>query len=154
MTCIKAQAMITPFINNKLTIKELEEFLEHVNSCDGCREELEVYYALLTAMKQLDEDKNLSSNYSQELVDKLEKSHEKVIHVKYTYYRKKVMLIFTMIFLAILISLSYANRSVKEEITESDFHIRILFREPRNDFTDNQLQQYMLERGLEQNPPQ
>jgi hypothetical protein len=64
------------------------------------------------------------------------------------------MLIFTMIFLAILISLSYANRSVKEEITESDFHIRILFREPRNDFTDNQLQQYMLERGLEQNPPQ
>lgn len=153
MTCIKAQAMITPFINNKLSIKELEDFLEHVNSCKDCREELEVYYALLTAMKQLDEDKNLSSNYSQELADKLIKTHEKVIHVRYTYYRKKIMLIFTMIFLAILIGLSYANKSAEKEGTESDFHIRILFREPRSDIIDRQLQRYLQDQGLKLLPP-
>ncbi len=152
MTCIKAQAMITPFINSKLTIKELDEFLNHIDSCSNCMEELEVYYALLTAMKQLDEDKNLSSNYSMELSEKLEKSREKVIHAKYTYYRKKVMLILTMIFLAILFSLSYAKKSMQEEgnVKESEFHIRILFREPRNEYLEYQLQKYMLDHRTEQ----
>lgn len=149
MTCIQAQAMITPFINNKLSIKELEEFLAHVHSCGGCREELEVYYALLTAMKQLDEDKNLSGRFSEELAEKLEKSHEKVIHAKYTYYRKKVMLLLTMILLAILISLGYANRSMKEESNplESHFYIRRLYRQPGNEMIDQMLQQYQREQG-------
>lgn len=156
MTCMKAQAMITPFINNKLKTKELEEFLNHVNSCSSCREELEVYYALLTAMKQLDEDKNLSSNYSQELEDKLERSHEKVVHAKYTYYRKKVMLILTMILLAILISLGYANRSAREKdsFRESDFHIRILFRQLQSEDIDHRLKQYIEMQGLGLTPQQ
>lgn len=109
MNCKKAQDMITPFINNKLSMKDMEEFLDHVNSCSNCREELEVYYTLLVAMKQLDEDRNVSGNYSLKLSEKMEKACEKVIHAKYTYYRKKVMLILTMIFLAILFGFSYAN---------------------------------------------
>ena len=77
MTCIKAQSMIVSFVDNKLSIEELEEFLDHVNSCKTCREELEVYYTLLTAMKQLNEDRNLSDNFSLELKEKLGKSTRK-----------------------------------------------------------------------------
>ncbi len=117
--------MITPFINNKLSLEELEGFIEHVNSCKDCKEELEVYYALLTAMKQLDEDKNLSSNFVQELNIKLEKSQERIIHAKYTYYRKITVLIFTMILLAFLFSISYADIRLQEpkEISVEEYHI-------------------------------
>ncbi|HPU63531.1 MAG TPA: zf-HC2 domain-containing protein [Mobilitalea sp.] len=71
MTCMEAQSLITRFINDELEIVELEEFIKHIESCSECREELEVYYALLTAMKQLDEDKNLSQDFSQELQEKI-----------------------------------------------------------------------------------
>lgn len=158
MICIKAQGMITPFINNKLSIKELEEFLDHVDTCPDCREELEVYYALLTAMKQLDEDKIVSGDFEHELAHKLEKAHERVIHAKYTYYRKKTVLILTMIFLVILLSFSYANRSIeKEEANEeqveiSDFRLRFLFRDPRNKWVEVQLQDYLNKQGLEAFP--
>jgi len=147
MTCIKAQSMITPFINDKLSLTDLEEFLEHVNSCKNCREELEVYYALLTAMKQLDEDKNLNSNYSEELTEKLKQSSEKIFRAKYTYYKKKVILILTMIFVAIFIGFGYANKSELEvqEAVKSDFHIRRSFREPGMEVLEQQLQSYLLE---------
>ncbi len=129
--------MITPFINNKLSLEELEGFLEHVNSCKDCKEELEVYYALLTAMKQLDEDKNLSSDFVQELNIKLEKSQERIIHAKYTYYRKITVLIFTMILLAFLFSISYADISFQEpkEISEEEYH-RIMDYNVQRDWMD------------------
>lgn len=157
MNCLKAQSMITPFINNKLNINELEDFLDHVNTCPNCKEELEVYYALLTAMKQLDEDKNLSSNFVQELNEKLELAEEQIIHAKYTYYRKIAILILTMILLAFFISISYANKSEEEntvDVRESDFHMRYEFRDLSNPTIDLQLQEYMKEHSLEQIIPE
>lgn len=147
MKCIKIQSMITPFINDKLPVSDMEEFLEHVSSCSNCREELEVYYALLTAMKQLDDDESLSSDFPHELDVKLEAAHDKVVHIKYNYYRKIAMLILTMILLVILISFSYANRSVENNttVTKSDYRIRIEFREQRDPYAELQLQKYLQE---------
>ena len=42
---MKAQSLITGFINDELDIGELERFILHIQSCKECREELEVYYA-------------------------------------------------------------------------------------------------------------
>ena len=153
MTCMKAQGWITPFIQNKLSIEELEEFLDHIDSCPNCKEELEVYYALLTAMKQLDEDKNLSSNFLQELNEKLEKSQERIIHAKYTYYRKITVLILTMIFLAFFISFGYANKSAEDlgiqeekEIAppkESEFRLRYEYRIPMSHILEQEWKYYL-----------
>ncbi|MDF2944574.1 MAG: hypothetical protein K0S01_3432 [Herbinix sp.] len=145
MTCMKAQSLITPFINNKLNLKEIEEFLDHISSCSVCKEELEVYYALLTAMRQLNEDKNLSDNYVLELSGKIERAQERIIHVKYTYYRKKAILFLSIFLLAILIGFRYAYNSEENEniITESDFHLRESFRDERNVYIELQLQQYL-----------
>lgn len=146
MTCIKAQSMITQFINNKLNLKETEEFIDHIGSCPDCREELEVYYALLTAMRQLDEDKNLSSNFGMELNQKLERARERILHAKFTYYRKKVILILTILLLAILLSFGYASKSFEDEntVTESNFRIRHAFRNGRNDYYEALLQEYWI----------
>ncbi|MBH1939753.1 zf-HC2 domain-containing protein [Mobilitalea sibirica] len=149
MTCMRAQSLITPFINDELNIKELEEFIEHVRSCKECREELEVYYALLTAMKQLDEDKNLSDDFSMELSAKLEKAQEKIIHIKFAYYRKKGILIFIIIMLAFFISFQYAFISQEKEnpVTESTFKLRTEFQKRRYELIDIELKEKLEDQG-------
>lgn len=152
MTCRKAQSLITPFINDKLNLKEAEEFIDHVGSCAECREELEVYYALLTAMKQLDEDKNLSDDYSLELSAKLESVQEKIIHVKFTYYRKKGILILVIVLLAVSLSFRYAyiNQEKEKVVTQSTFQLRTAFSQERFDLLGAELQKYLETQELEQ----
>lgn len=144
MTCMKAQSMITPFINNKLTLKETEEFIDHVLSCPDCREELEVYYALLTAMKQLDEDKNLSDDYGSELAIKLEKAQEKIIHEKFKYYRKKSALVLIILLIAIFFSIKYTNilKEKNNMKADSTYRLRIMYHQDRFDYYEKQLQLY------------
>lgn len=56
MTCREAEKMIVPYINDALTVDELDEFLEHVDSCDNCMEELEIHYMVDVGLKKLEED--------------------------------------------------------------------------------------------------
>lgn len=144
MTCRRAQSLITPFIKDKLNITDTEEFLEHINSCQECREELEVYYILLTAMKQLDEDKQLSDDFGQDLAYKLDTAHEKVLHVKFTYYRKRGILILIVLFLAVFFSMRYAeNQNSNKNVTESNYKLRMMYNEERYDRIDEALHRYL-----------
>lgn len=60
MTCKEAEQMVTPYIKEELTDKELAAFLEHIEGCKSCYEELEIYYTLYAGLAQLDgENENL-----------------------------------------------------------------------------------------------
>lgn len=144
MTCMEAQSLITGFINDELDIDLLEEFIKHVEACKECREELEVYYALLTAMKQLDEDKNLSDDFSQELKEKIERTQERIIHLRYNYYRKKGVMVTIIILLAIFFSIQhyYRPREKENPVTESRFRLRMSFMEERYDKYKEELNRY------------
>jgi tRNA threonylcarbamoyladenosine modification (KEOPS) complex Cgi121 subunit len=153
MTCTKAQSLITAFINDELETDELEEFIEHIQSCEECNEELEVYYALLTAMKQLDEDKNLSNDFNQELKEKLERSQERIIHLRFNYYRKKGVLFVIMILMTVFFGL-YHYFIPKEQVNpvkESSFRLRISFMEERFNKPTEELEKYLVE--LQDNAP-
>lgn len=54
LTCKQAEKMVMPFINEQLNEQELEYFLQHVELCPSCKEELEIYYTVSTGLKQLD----------------------------------------------------------------------------------------------------
>ena len=56
MDCKKAQSLVTSYITRKLNDKELEEFLEHIDTCDECYEELEIYYTVHYTLARLDKD--------------------------------------------------------------------------------------------------
>lgn len=73
MTCIEAQSLITRFINDELDREQAENFLEHMKECKVCREELEVSFALLTAIQHLEQDTDFDGNYKLELNRRLEK---------------------------------------------------------------------------------
>ena len=152
MTCNKAQSLITPFINDELKLKELEEFISHIRSCKECREELEVYYALLTAMKQLDEDKNLSNDYSLELSEKLDREQEKIVHTKFIYYRKKGFMVMIIILLTTFFSLEhyFLHKEKVNTVTDSNFLLRTSFREKYYEGMKQELNRRLEE--LEQDP--
>lgn len=56
MTCKQVQKRIIDFINDDMDVKELGTFIEHLESCDECKEEYDVYYTLIMGMRILDSD--------------------------------------------------------------------------------------------------
>lgn len=61
MTCKEAEKLVMPYINDDLTDEELQEFLEHMESCPDCREELEIYFTVDVGIRQLDSE---TGNYN------------------------------------------------------------------------------------------
>lgn len=80
MNCLEAQSKIVAFIENKLNDDETVEFVRHIRSCENCAEELEIYYTLLVGMKQLDEDQELSTNFKEQMEQKLNVDYRHVQH--------------------------------------------------------------------------
>lgn len=54
MTCREAMHLIIPFIHDDLDDETAAGFLDHIDSCGDCREELEIYYTVEAGIRQLD----------------------------------------------------------------------------------------------------
>ena len=87
MICLEVQALITRFIKDELEIREAAEFLSHMKECKDCREELEVSFALLTAIYYLDQDADFNGDYKQELDKRLKKLEDKIKRRRLKKYR-------------------------------------------------------------------
>ncbi len=101
MTCFEAQSLITPFINETLEDDKLGQFLDHINTCDSCRDDLEVYFTLLNGMKQLDENKNIANNFHIDLDGFLHKQEDKIIQHKMQKIKKRIVLCVFMLLLGL-----------------------------------------------------
>jgi hypothetical protein len=117
MTCKEAQDLIMPYINDKLDVDQLEEFLEHIEYCSDCKEELEVYFTLLTGMKQLDEDKNLSGNLHIDFEKSLRKSEERIRRARLNYVRKRMIYVIICCVFCIMLNI---NPSAVTELEAPD----------------------------------
>lgn len=62
MKCADALSKIDDYIANRLSSRELEEFLEHVKSCRECYDELEIHYIISVGTKYLEEEDPKSYN--------------------------------------------------------------------------------------------
>lgn len=54
--CKKIQKMIAAFDHGQLGIKEEALFLEHLESCQDCREEFEIYYIVAYGLSEEEEN--------------------------------------------------------------------------------------------------
>lgn len=61
MICKEAESLVMPYIKDDLTDEELQEFLEHIETCPNCREELEIYFTVDVGIRQLDSE---TGNYN------------------------------------------------------------------------------------------
>ena len=67
MDCREAQALIVPFIEVKLHDEQNEKFIEHIENCTDCYDELEVYYIVMVGVKQLDEEDHMLVDFGGDL---------------------------------------------------------------------------------------
>lgn len=55
MTCKETEKMIPFFIQDDLETEELREFMEHIDGCEDCREELAIQFLVTEGMSRLEE---------------------------------------------------------------------------------------------------
>jgi len=115
MDCKRAMELMTQFINEQLDAGDVQAFLDHIDSCPECREELEVTYSLMTAMKQLDEDTDLSDNYIEDLNQKIETCYLDELKRKRSCVRRRIVL-----GLVVLLLLFVNGITAKETRREED----------------------------------
>jgi anti-sigma factor RsiW len=54
MDCKMAVRLITPYIQDELPDEDTEEFLNHIQHCESCRDELEMNYIIIEGIRLLD----------------------------------------------------------------------------------------------------
>lgn len=97
MTCLEAQSKIIAYIENKLEKEDKIDFLKHIQSCEDCKEELNIYYTMLEGMKQLDNNLPLSKDFTEELNLRM-KRELKFEKKKREFFHSSVCIMFVGIF--------------------------------------------------------
>ena len=77
MNCQEAERLVTPYIHGELDEDQLEEFLEHIEGCENCQEELEIYFTVDLGIRQLDSDAD-NYNIKGEMEELLDQSRQHV----------------------------------------------------------------------------
>lgn len=85
MDCRRAESMVNHYINHTLTDEDLEDFIDHVEKCRSCYDELETAYIVNAAVSQLGDDETGEDLDFQRLL-------EQDLHRSHKYLRKHRML--------------------------------------------------------------
>ncbi len=73
MECKKCQEMISLYVDDALTSEEKKQFDAHIAKCSVCQEELEFMQKLLMHVHDLDDEKELPSDFHGNLMDKIDR---------------------------------------------------------------------------------
>lgn len=107
MDCREAQSLIVPFIENTLTREQLELFLDHIDHCSDCYDELEVYFIVYSGLRQLDAEEQDISDFKSELKQYILK--QRLILEKYMQNKRRITVssLVTVIIFFILLTVGY-----------------------------------------------
>lgn len=76
MNCKEAEKKIPAFLNDELDGRSLAEFVEHIEDCPECMEELSIQFLVAEGMEQLEQGNNF--NLQEALTSKLENADYKI----------------------------------------------------------------------------
>jgi len=93
MNCQDIQKLVTVYIKKELHGKKLEEFMEHIKTCKDCYEELEIYYTIQFALRQLDNNEQVTYDVREHLAEHLHQT-EKKIYMKRRHNIYSLVLVF------------------------------------------------------------
>ena len=139
LTCVMVQSMIMEYINDRLSIQELEKFLHHIRTCSECKEELGVYYTIVTGMRKLDHDEELSMDFTEELEQKLKRSEDKINHYKGNKITRRILF---FVLIAACLGIDYAVDIIREEPEKSNFKLEEYFFNGRDSKADQYIKDH------------
>lgn len=107
MNCREFQKKIPDIINGKVPDEQLEDVIEHVDTCHDCYDELEIYYVLQYGLK--DTDNKQSMNFVGRLDRKIKKMkrHLKHYEIANAVYNGVYVVSNTAIFAALIYTIFY-----------------------------------------------
>ena len=94
MDCKEVQKHYIPFIDDRLSVQDLDDFLHHMEECSDCKEEYDIYYTMLMGVRYLEED----SMKADEWID----SDEKLYYAQNYLTKYRILRIEKLIILGIL----------------------------------------------------
>jgi hypothetical protein len=120
MNCLDFQSEITRYINNELSFKEKESFIAHLKTCDNCRDELEIYYIVMTSLKQMDENKDVTSDYKSSFEKKIRSSERELVKRRYERLRRRITFpaVLSIVMLLTGLSVTDENEEAKDDAAD------------------------------------
>lgn len=61
--CKDIQKMIVPFAKGTLSLKNEENFVKHLEFCEDCREEFEIYYIVAYGLSDEEDERSIQPEY-------------------------------------------------------------------------------------------
>lgn len=99
MKCREVQSRLIPFIDDQLSVHELDAFLQHMDSCANCREEYDVYYTMLMGMRYLESDS--AGELRMDSEKKLRAAEDALLKYKIVFVVKIILLV--IIFIGVMV---------------------------------------------------
>ncbi|MDO4522366.1 MAG: zf-HC2 domain-containing protein [Eubacteriales bacterium] len=128
MDCKTAQQKIMPYIERQLKPDEMEDFIEHIQTCKTCSEELEVYFTIYYALETLDQDDQGSFNIKEMLERDLKRGKAQIERRNMVTFVSRAFRIVTAV-LAVLFLVSSAEAALRGGFEETTLY-RFLAKEP------------------------
>ena len=76
MNCKEAEKKIPSFLNDELDGDDLAEFVEHIEGCPECKEELSIQFLVAEGLEQLEQGNNF--NLQEALVETLDNADDRI----------------------------------------------------------------------------
>lgn len=76
MNCKEAEKKIPSFLNDELDGDDLAEFVEHIEACPECKEELSIQFLVAEGLEQLEQGNNF--NLQEALVETLDGADDRI----------------------------------------------------------------------------
>lgn len=80
MDCTTCQECTKSFIDGTLPGNLILEYYAHLEKCPKCKEDLIINYAIVNAIRSLNENEELSSDYVKEVDDRLNAARNGILH--------------------------------------------------------------------------
>lgn len=107
LKCTQITKMIPAFINGELRYKDLEQFVEHIQECASCKEELSIQFLVNIGLINLEAGNTF--DLQKELEDALEDAYRKVR--VYKFLRQSIFILALIgIVMALLVLLLFLLR--------------------------------------------
>ncbi|MCD7814756.1 MAG: zf-HC2 domain-containing protein [Lachnospiraceae bacterium] len=125
MKCNEARRMVVPFVKKELSEREMEAFLNHVESCEDCMEELDTYFMVYKAIVAIDTGAHDEYDFKKLLA-------EDIRSAKRSIFRRKASRIFHVVVLTVaevlLILSIYTGVQMKQGLAADSIFERAILR--------------------------
>ena len=105
MECFEVDSKIISYVNHQLEDEDLERVLKHINRCEKCRKEVELFYTLTEGMRQMEGEEITINNFPEAFEKSRKQEQEDIVgRRKVRHYVDFLVLIFVamIVFLGIM----------------------------------------------------